>query len=113
MWNEKLKRLRKNEKKQTITISIGAGNYDTEIIIDLINQTIQDFRVKYQESSIGFENLACLQPIENRCKMTRAIFLALKFGKVIEKKKENLRFSSLSDANMHFLEEECKNMIRF
>ena len=68
LWNEKLKRLRKNEKKQTITISIAAGNYNTEIIIDLINQTIQDFRSKYQESSIGFENLAYLQSIENKCK---------------------------------------------
>ena len=67
MWNEKLKRLRKNEKKQTITISIAAGNYDSEIIIDLINRTIQDFRVRYQESSIGFENLAYLQSIENKC----------------------------------------------
>ena len=55
-------------KKQTITISIAAGNYDTEIIIDLINQTIQDFLVKYQESSIGIENLAYLQSIENKCK---------------------------------------------
>ena len=26
------------------------------------------FRVKYQESYIGFENLACLQSIENKCK---------------------------------------------
>ena len=42
LWNEKLKRLRENEKKQTITISIAAGTYDTEIIIDLINQAIQD-----------------------------------------------------------------------
>ena len=58
LWNEKLKRFPKNEKEQTITISIAAGNYDNEIIIDLINQTIQDFLVKYQESSIGFENLA-------------------------------------------------------
>ena len=41
----------------------------TKIIIDLINQTIQDFRVKYQESSIGFENLAYLQSIENKCKI--------------------------------------------
>ena len=41
MWNEKLKRLRENEKKQTITISIAPGNYDTEIIIDLINQAVQ------------------------------------------------------------------------
>ena len=42
LWNEKLKRLSKNEKKQTITISIAAGNYDTEIIIesDLINQRL-------------------------------------------------------------------------
>ena len=46
LWNEKLKRLRKNEKKQTITISIAVGNYDTEIIIDLINQAIQGFRVE-------------------------------------------------------------------
>ena len=38
VWNEKLKRLRENEKKQTITISIAAGTYDTEIIIDLINR---------------------------------------------------------------------------
>ena len=66
LWNEKWKGSRKNEKK-IITISIAAGNYDTEIIIDLINQTIQDFRVKYQESSIGFENLVCLQSIENKC----------------------------------------------
>ena len=64
LWNAKLKRLRKNEKKQTITISIAAGNYDTEIIIDLINQAIQDFWVKYQESSIRFENVAYLQSIE-------------------------------------------------
>ena len=42
MWNEKLKRLRENENKQTITFSIVAGTYDTEIIIDLINQAIQD-----------------------------------------------------------------------
>ena len=28
--------------KQTITILIAAGNYDTEIMIDLINQAIQD-----------------------------------------------------------------------
>ena len=40
--NEKLKRLRENEKKQTITTLISAGTYDTEIIIDLINQAIQD-----------------------------------------------------------------------
>ena len=71
--NEKLKRLRKNVKKQTINISIAAGNYDTEIIIDLINQTIQDFRVKYQESSIGFENLAYLQSIENKCNSEHAV----------------------------------------
>ena len=68
LWNEKLKGFRKNENKQTITLSIAAGNYDTEIIIDLINQTIQDFQVKYQESSIRFENLAHLQSIENMCK---------------------------------------------
>ena len=42
LWNEKLKRLRENKKKQTITISIAAGTYDTEVIIDLINQAIQD-----------------------------------------------------------------------
>ena len=42
LWNDKLKRLRENEKKQTITISIAAGTYDTEIIIELINQAIQD-----------------------------------------------------------------------
>ena len=36
LWNEKLKHLHENKKKQTITISIAARNYDTEIIIDLI-----------------------------------------------------------------------------
>ena len=51
---------------KTITISIAAGNYDAEIIIELIDQTIQDFRVKYQEPSIGSENLAYLQSIENK-----------------------------------------------
>ena len=70
LWNEKLKRLCKNKKKQTIFISIAAGNYDTEIIIDLINQTIQDFQVKYQESSTGFENLAYLHSVENKCKLS-------------------------------------------
>ena len=70
--NEKSERLRENEKKQTITISIAAWNYDTEIIIDLINQAIQDFRVKYR---IGFENLAYLQSIETKCKpILRAAF---------------------------------------
>ena len=49
----RIKHVSSGVKKQTTTISIAAGNYDTEIIIDLINQTIQDFRVKYQESSIG------------------------------------------------------------
>ena len=42
LWNEKLKRLLENEKKQTITILIAAGTYDAEIFIDLINQAIQD-----------------------------------------------------------------------
>ena len=42
LWNEKLKHLHENEKKQTITISIAAGTYDTEVIVDLINQAIQD-----------------------------------------------------------------------
>ena len=42
LWNDKLKRLRENEKKQAITILIAAGTYDTEIIIDLINQSIED-----------------------------------------------------------------------
>ena len=53
--------------KETNNISIAAGNYETEIIVDLINQTIQDFRVKYQESRIGFEDLAYLQSTENKC----------------------------------------------
>ena len=75
LWNKKLKRFLKNKKKQTITISIAAGNYDTETIIDLINQTIQDFRVKYQETSIGFENLACLQSIENMFKQDNTLSL--------------------------------------
>ena len=64
LWDGKLKRLREKEKKQTITISIAAGNYDTEIIIDLINQAIQDFWVKYQESSIGFETLPIFSPLK-------------------------------------------------
>ena len=42
LWNEKLKRLHENEKKQTITISIAAGTYDAEVIVDLINRAIQD-----------------------------------------------------------------------
>ena len=64
LWNEKLKRFRKNEKKQTITLSIAAGNYDTEIIIDLINQTIQDFWVKYQDLSIGLKKLPIFSPLK-------------------------------------------------
>ena len=77
LWNEKLKRLGENEKKQTITISIAAGNYDNEIIIDLINQAIQDFRVKHQESSFGFENLAYLQSIENKSKNSYHIYIQM------------------------------------
>ena len=69
MWNEKVKRLRENEKKQATTISIAARNYDIEIIIDIINQAIQDFRVKYQESSIRFENVAYVQSIESKCNL--------------------------------------------
>ena len=42
LLNEKLKRLHENEEKQMITILIAAGTYDTEVIIDLINQAIQD-----------------------------------------------------------------------
>ena len=37
-----MKRLHENEKKQTIAISIAAGTYDTEVIVELINQAIQD-----------------------------------------------------------------------
>ena len=59
LWNETLKRRRYFNS---------CWNYDTEIIFDLINRIIQDFRVKYQESSIGSENLAHLQSIENKCK---------------------------------------------
>ena len=42
LWNEKLKRLHENEKKQMIAISVAARTYDTEVIVDLINQAIQD-----------------------------------------------------------------------
>ena len=66
LWNEKLKRFGENERNNYYFNS--AGNYDNKIIIDLINQAIQDFRVKYQESSVGFENLAYLQSTENKCK---------------------------------------------
>ena len=39
-----MKHLHKNGKKQTITkvISSAAGTYDTEVIVDLINQAVQD-----------------------------------------------------------------------
>ena len=37
-----MKRLHENEKKQTITVSIAAGTYDIEVIVDLLNQAIQD-----------------------------------------------------------------------
>ena len=33
-----------------------------------MSQKFRNFRVKYQESSIGFENFAYLQSIENKCK---------------------------------------------
>ena len=45
LWNEKLKRLHENEKKQTITISTAAGTYDTEVIVDLINQAIKTMKI--------------------------------------------------------------------
>ena len=36
--------------------------------ISLLFNFLRNFRVKYQESSIGFENLAHLQSMENKCK---------------------------------------------
>ena len=36
--------------------------------ISLLFNFLRNFRVKYQESSIGFENLANLQSIKNKCK---------------------------------------------
>ena len=59
LWNEKLIRLRENGTKQTITISIAAGNYDTEIIIDLINQAIQhneDLQTYRQKTKLVLSN---------------------------------------------------------
>ena len=32
------------------------------MIIDLINQVVQDFRIKYQESSIGLRTLPIFSP---------------------------------------------------
>ena len=34
-----------------------------------MSKKFRNFRVKYQESSIGFENLSYLQYIENKCKV--------------------------------------------
>ena len=45
--------------------------------ISLLFNFLRNFRVKYQESSIGFENLAHLQSIENKCNFS----LILKVGK--------------------------------
>ena len=61
LWNEKLKRLCENENKHTITILVAAGTYDTEIIIDLINQAIQDNEVQcaVQELKTG----KCIDPM--------------------------------------------------
>ena len=59
LWNEKLKRLHENEKKQTITISIAAGTYDTEVIVDLINQAIQhneDLQTYHQKTKLVLSN---------------------------------------------------------
>ena len=42
-WGMKIRKVfARIKRKQTITISIAAGTYDTEIIIDLITQAIQD-----------------------------------------------------------------------
>ena len=59
LWNEKLKGLYENEKKQTITFSIAAGTYDTEAIVDLINQAIQDnedLQTYHQETKLVLSN---------------------------------------------------------
>ena len=64
MWNEKLKRLRKNEKKQTITISIAAGNYDAEIIIDLIDQTTSGSSIKSQV--LDLKTLPIFSPLKSK-----------------------------------------------
>ena len=52
-----MKRL--HEKKQTITLSIAAATYDTEVIIDLINQAIQDnedFQTNHQKTKLVLSN---------------------------------------------------------
>ena len=64
MWNEKLKRLRENEKKQTVTISIVAGNYDTEISIDLINQVIEDFGSSIKSQALDLKTLPIFGPLK-------------------------------------------------
>ena len=35
-----------------------------------MSKKFRNFRIKYQESSIGFKNLAYLQSIENKCKVS-------------------------------------------
>ena len=43
-----------------------------------MSKKFRNFRVKYQESNIGFENLAYLQSIENKCKKTKQSQVAFK-----------------------------------
>ena len=59
LWNDRLKRLHENKKKQMITISIAAGTYDTEVIVDLINQAIQDnedLQTYHQKTKLALSN---------------------------------------------------------
>ena len=50
------------------TVTCNFNQYESDLTISL-NQRLRHeyYQVKYQESSIGFENLAYLQSIEQRC----------------------------------------------
>ena len=42
LWNAKLRKLSLRERVQTIRISLLAGSYDNDVIIEFINNTIQN-----------------------------------------------------------------------
>ena len=53
---------------QYLTLDTWPGSIESQVL----DYKVLSIRVKYQESSIGFENLAYLQSIDNKCKPNRA-----------------------------------------
>ena len=77
--------------------------------ISLLFNFLRFFRVMYQESSIGSENLAHLQSIENKCKILQLSAVIVQ----INYKNKILKYYRLHDLFNHTLREVGAVLIIF